>query len=72
MALPVGAQLGSGTISGPDGAGRMGKVYRANDPRLVRQALAEGDPFVCMHRQFSPTAILAEPRPDALIADELP
>ena len=45
MPLPVGARLGPYEVLAPLGAGGMGEVYRAKDPRLGRPSQVKEEPI---------------------------
>jgi serine/threonine protein kinase len=42
MTLAAGSRLGPYEVVAPIGAGGMGEVYRANDPRLGRDVAPDG------------------------------
>jgi len=65
MPLPAGARLGPYEIVAPIGAGGMGEVYRASDPRLGREVAVKVLPevFACdpeRMRHFEAEAKAAE------------
>ena len=49
MPLPAGARLGPYEILAPVGAGGMGEVYRASDPRLGRAVAVKVLPEAFAH-----------------------
>jgi tetratricopeptide (TPR) repeat protein len=69
MPLPAGTKLGPYEIVGPIGAGGMGEVYRALDPRLRRcvaikilsETLAGGDTWKRFEREALAASALSNP-----------
>jgi serine/threonine protein kinase/Tol biopolymer transport system component len=70
MSLPSGSQLGPYTIASPLGAGGMGEVYRAHDPRLGRDvavkvlpasSAADGDRLQRFEQEARAAAALNHP-----------
>ena len=60
MSLAAGTKLGPYEILAPIGAGGMGEVYRARDPRLKRDVAIKVLPASLSHR--SPTGCAASSR----------
>jgi serine/threonine protein kinase len=61
MTLAAGSRLGPYEIVAPIGAGGMGEVYRAKDPRLGRDVAPDGKGF-CALLQSPDSGVVKELR----------
>src|SRR5713101_6274506 len=73
MALPAGTRLGAYEVKGALGAGGMGEVYRARDPRLSRHVAIKvlpdrltGDPSALARFEREAKALAALSHPNIL------